>query len=80
MNVLKTAIVGLTLISGTTLARADVIADWNNTAMDVMKAVNVAGNPWARSQLGAEPLLTLHPGASDRPRRLGRGSGSIGSP
>jgi hypothetical protein len=49
MNVLKTAIVGLTLISGTTLARADVIADWNNTAMDVMKAVNVAGNPWTRS-------------------------------
>ena len=49
MNVLKAAIVGLTLISGTTLARADVIADWNNTAMDVMKAVNVGGNPWTRS-------------------------------
>ena len=49
MNVLKAAIVGLTLISGTALARADVIADWNNTAMDVMKAVNVGGNPWTRS-------------------------------
>src|SRR5689334_20409651 len=49
MNVLKAAIVGLTLISGTTLARADIIADWNNTAMDVMKAVNVGGNPWTRS-------------------------------
>jgi hypothetical protein len=49
MNVLKSAIVGLTLISGTPLARADVIADWNNTAMDVMKAVNVGGNPWTRS-------------------------------
>ena len=49
MNVLKVAIVGLALISANTLARADVIADWNNTAMDVMKAVNVAGNPWTRS-------------------------------
>lgn len=49
MNVLKVAIVGLALISANTLVRADVIADWNNTAMDVMKAVNVAGNPWTRS-------------------------------
>ena len=49
MKVLKVAIVGLSLISGNTLVRADVITDWNNTAMDVMKAVNVAGNPWTRS-------------------------------
>src|SRR6185503_10117847 len=49
MNVLKAAIVGLTLISSNSLVRADVITDWNNTAMDVMKAVNVAGNPWTRS-------------------------------
>jgi len=49
MNVLKTAIVGLALISANAPVRADVIADWNNTAMDVMKAVNVAGNPWTRS-------------------------------
>jgi len=49
MNVLKVAIVGLALISANTLVRADVITDWNNTAMDVMKAVNVAGNPWTRS-------------------------------
>ena len=49
MNVLKVAIVGLALISVDTPVRADVIADWNNTAMDVMKAVNVAGNPWTRS-------------------------------
>jgi hypothetical protein len=49
MNVLKAAIVGLVLISANTPVRADIIADWNNTAMDVMKAVNVAGNPWTRS-------------------------------
>ena len=45
----SSTIVGLTLISGATLVRADVITDWNKTAMDVMKAVNVAGNPWTRS-------------------------------
>src|SRR6058998_827692 len=49
MNVLKVSIGRLTLISANTLVRADVITDWNNTAMDVMKAVNVAGNPWTRS-------------------------------
>src|SRR3954470_9613933 len=49
MNAIKIAIVGLTLISGATLARADVITDWNKTALDVMKAVNVGGNPWTRS-------------------------------
>src|SRR3954468_19824816 len=49
MKVFKTAIVGLTLISSATLARADVITDWNKTALDVMKAVNVGGNPWTRS-------------------------------
>src|SRR6476660_6281092 len=49
MNTLKTAIDSLTLISGARVARADVITDWNRTAMDVMKAVNVAGNPWTRS-------------------------------
>ena len=49
MNVLKAAIVSLALISANTPVRADVISDWNHTAMDVMKAVNVAGNPWTRS-------------------------------
>ena len=49
MNLLKAAIVSVALISGNTLVRADVIADWNNTAMEVMKAVNIGGNPWTRS-------------------------------
>jgi hypothetical protein len=30
-------------------ARADVITDWNQTAMAVMKAANIGGNPWARN-------------------------------
>jgi len=49
MNVLKATIVGIALISGNTVAHADVITDWNRTAIDVMKAVNVGGNPWTRS-------------------------------
>jgi hypothetical protein len=49
MKAIVPALVGLTLISSPTLLRADVITDWNKTAIDVMKAVNVAGNPWTRS-------------------------------
>jgi len=49
MKTFKAAIVGLALISGATLAHADVVADWNKTAIEVMKAVNVAGNPWTRT-------------------------------
>jgi len=53
------AIVGLTLISGSTPVRADAITDWTQTALDVMRAVNVAGNPWTRS------LAILHVSMSD---------------
>ncbi len=59
MNALKSAIAGLTLLSGATLVRADVITDWTQTALDVMKAVNVAGNPWTRS------LAMMHVSMSD---------------
>ncbi|TMI36671.1 MAG: vanadium-dependent haloperoxidase [Betaproteobacteria bacterium] len=59
MNALRTAIAGLTLLAGTTLVRADVITDWTQTAIDVMKAVNVAGNPWTRS------MAIMHVSMSD---------------
>jgi len=59
MNALRTAIAGLTLLAGTTLVRADVITDWTQTAIDVMKAVNVGGNPWTRS------LAIMHVSMSD---------------
>ncbi|WP_439393361.1 vanadium-dependent haloperoxidase [Bradyrhizobium sp. PMVTL-01] len=49
MKVLKAVIVVFALISGNTSVRADVVTDWNVTAINVMKAVNVAGNPWTRS-------------------------------
>ncbi len=59
MNTLKAAIAGLALLSSTTLARADVITDWTQTAIDVMKAVNVAGNPFTRT------LAMVHVSMSD---------------
>ena len=65
MSALRTAIVGLALISGTTLARADVITDWNKTAIEVMAAVNVAGNPWTRS------LAMMHVSMSDAINAVG---------
>jgi len=63
MNVLKAAIVGLALISANTPIRADVIADWNNTAMDVMKVVNVGGTATGRNSW---PVVR---GGAFRPRR-----------
>src|SRR5215475_13127786 len=59
MKALKTAIAGLALISLTIPAGADVITDWNQAAIDVMKAVNVAGNPWTRT------LAIMHVAMSD---------------
>jgi hypothetical protein len=59
MNAVRTTVVSLMLISGATLARADVITDWTQTAIDVMKAVNVSGNPWTRS------LAIMHVSMSD---------------
>ena len=59
MKAFKSAIVGLTLMAGATLAHADVVADWNKTAIEVMKAVNVAGNPWTRT------LAMMHVSVSD---------------
>src|SRR5438876_6919481 len=32
-----------------TTAHADVIVDWNQNALEVLKAANVAGNPWSRA-------------------------------
>jgi hypothetical protein len=49
MKTLHSAIIGLTLLAGAPIAQADVVTDWNQTAIEVMKAANVAGNPWTRS-------------------------------
>jgi hypothetical protein len=46
---LRSAIFGLALLSGAAIAHADVVIEWNQTAIEVMKAANVGGNPWTRS-------------------------------
>src|SRR5262245_11586343 len=59
MHAFTPAFVGLTLLSSVTVVHADIISDWNKTALDVMKALNVAGNPWTRS------LAIMHVSMSD---------------
>src|SRR5215204_3736199 len=44
---------------GTFPARADVVTDWNQTAIEVMKAAGVGGNPWTRT------LAMVHVAMSD---------------
>ncbi len=41
--------VGLAMTFSAGSAGADVITDWNQTAIAVMKTANVAGNPWTRN-------------------------------
>jgi hypothetical protein len=38
-----------TWLTGSSAARADVVTDWNQTAIEVLKAANVANTPWSRS-------------------------------
>ena len=38
----------LALALTTSQVRADTVTDWNQTSIDVLKAANVAGNPWSR--------------------------------
>ena len=47
----------LAVASGTT--RADVVTDWNQTAIEVMKVAKVGGNPWSRA------LAMVHVAMSD---------------
>ncbi len=50
---------GLLLVLAPCAARADVVTDWNKTAIDVMKTANVTGNPWSRA------LAMVHVAMSD---------------
>jgi len=52
------ALIGL-VIALASPARADVITDWNQTAIEVMKASNIAGNPWTRN------MAMMHVAMSD---------------
>ena len=62
-------------------SRADVITDWNQTAIAAMKAANIAGNPWTRN------MAMMHVAMSDAVNSVqnkyaiyaaGRRSGAIG--
>ena len=59
MRAIHAALVALTLVSATTVSRADVVTDWTAASMDVMKALNVGGNPWTRT------LAMVHVSMSD---------------
>ena len=48
MKTLHTAVLCAAL-SFAPLSQADVVTDWNHTAIDVMKAAGIAGNPWTRN-------------------------------
>jgi hypothetical protein len=59
MKTLHSTIIGLTLFTAVPVAQADVVTDWNQTAIEVMKTANVAGNPWTRS------MAMMHVAMSD---------------
>ncbi len=56
-TVVAIAILFLAIATGT--ARADVVTDWNQTAIEVMKVAKVGGNPWSRA------LAMMHVAMSD---------------
>jgi hypothetical protein len=52
MRILSRAIAGsiaAAIVVVASPADADVITDWNQTAIAAMKVANVAGNPWTRN-------------------------------
>ena len=49
MNHSAVTAVGVLMAFVTCSASADTITDWNQTAIAVLKAENVAGNPWTRT-------------------------------
>lgn len=56
----STTVAGIGLVLAmSSPAGADVITDWNQTAIAAMKAANVVGNPWTRN------LAIMHVAMSD---------------
>src|SRR5437763_16042608 len=43
------AAIGILMACATCTAHADTVTDWNQTAIEVMRVANVAGNPWSRT-------------------------------
>ena len=44
-----TAALGILVVLAASLAHADTVTAWNQTAIEVMKVANIAGNPWSRT-------------------------------
>jgi len=59
MKQIAAVVFGVTMAFGSCEARADAVTDWNQTAIEVMKVANVAGNPWSRA------LAMMHVAMSD---------------
>jgi hypothetical protein len=49
MSRLATPVIAILMTLYATTAHADVITDWNQHALEVLKAANMAGNPWSRA-------------------------------
>jgi hypothetical protein len=59
MKPMRSAIFCAVLACAAPLAQADVVTDWNQTAIEVMRPLNVGSNPWTRS------LALMHVAMSD---------------
>jgi hypothetical protein len=49
MNRVVASTIAIIMMVCPTTAHADVVTDWNQTALEVLKAGNVLGNPWSRA-------------------------------
>jgi hypothetical protein len=49
MKYFTATVLGILMALTTYAARADTVTDWNQTAIEVMKAANIVGNPWTRT-------------------------------
>lgn len=69
MNRLARAALAIVMTLYATVVHADVITDWNQNALEVLKVANIAGNPWSRA------MAMVHTAMSDavnsvQPREL----------
>ena len=49
MSRLATPVIAILMTLYVTTANADVVTDWNQNALEALKAANMAGNPWSRA-------------------------------
>ena len=59
MNRLARVALAIVMTLYATVVHADVITDWNQNALEVLKVANIAGNPWSRA------MAMVHTAMSD---------------